>query len=275
MQERQPAETWYVIANPAAGNGKVRRRWSSLAPWLERNLDAPVIELTRCRGHATDLAREAVGRGYRRLLAVGGDGTCNEIINGIFGEEGIPAADLTLALAPVGTGNDWMRTHGIPRLGKRWLEMLHNGKTFRQDVGRIDFTDPEGRPAKRFFLNVAGLAFDAFVVQQISHDGRRRPSAGFYLLLLLRHLLRYTPQPALVEMDGRQFRDSFFTIEVGIGRYAGGGMEVAPHAVPDDGRLALTLARNTSRADILINLRRFYDGSIGQHAKVDPHQAAA
>lgn len=261
---------WYVIANPVAGGGRVRRRWRVLSAWLKSFLGESVLALTDRPGHATDMAIQAVADGWRNILAVGGDGTCHEVVNGLFRQRTVAPGAVTLALYPVGTGNDWIRTQGIPRRRKAWQRMFRQGYSRLQDVGQVRYTDEAGRPAERYFLNVAGMAFDAFVVRQIRQE--RRWTAAFYLLLILRHLMAFRAVEGVIHFDGQERRNRFVTIEAGIGRFAGGGLQLLPHAEPADGRLALMFAYDTSKFDILLNLYRFFDGSIGRHPRVELHQ---
>lgn len=273
LEETASGDDWFVIANPAAGGGRLGRRWPELEGWLRRHIQAPSTRLTERPGHATELAVLAIEQGYRRLLAVGGDGTCHEVVNGILGQRVAASTDVTLALFPVGTGNDWIRTFRIPRQREAWLAMLQQGHTLLQDAGHVSYTDPAGRPAERYFFNAAGLAFDAFVTKMAAEGGRRW-STAYYLLLILRYLMGYQATGSRVRFDGQERSDRFITIEAGIGRFVGGGLQLMPHAEPADGRLALTLAHNTGKLDILLNIWRFFDGSIGRHPKVELHQVA-
>ena len=266
-----PAGGWWVIANPAAGRGAVARRWLEIRPWLADVLDDPVVQCTEGPGQGTAMAARAVAQGCRRLLAVGGDGTCHELLNGIFRQQTVPTKDITLSVLPIGTGNDWARTHRIPPGQAAWKHMMRTGRRRPHDAGRITFFDEQRVARHCFFLNAAGLAFDAHVVQQIDHASRGR-LPGYYFLLLLRHLLRYQAVEVQLQLDRCQRRDRFFTIEAGIGRYIGGGLQLMPHADPTDGRLAVTLVAEASKLDILFNLWRFFDGSIGRHRRVALHQ---
>jgi len=258
--------SWYVIANPRAGNGRFEQRW----PALQRNIATvlPVEEfvLTRERGHATALAKEAVEMGHRHLLAVGGDGTNHEVANGILQQQTVAPPAVTHALLPVGTGNDWIKTYRFPRTTEDCLKIIAAGRTRLQDVGHVRYHF-QGQEAERYFVNVAGLAYDGYVVQRSQQAGGNGGTLH-YLGLVTRCLLEYELREAVVQANGREFRDHFYTINFGIGRYSGGGMQLVPHARPDVGKFAVTLAGRLSRLSVLLNTYRFYNGSIGQHPKV-------
>ena len=106
-------QTWYTIVNPAGGNGAVKKRWPQIEAQLRHAGVGMEKVYTQSRGHATELAHRAVEAGHRHILAVGGDGTNNEVINGILRQDAVPSTDVHYALIPIGTGNDWIRTTGI------------------------------------------------------------------------------------------------------------------------------------------------------------------
>lgn len=265
-------EPWCVIANPTAGRHKVGRRWPFIEKALRAALPVGEVILTQHREQAIVLTAEAVRRGYRRFIAVGGDGTNHEVINGLMAQREVPPAALTYVLLPVGTGNDWIRTYGIPRDLPAWLDMVRAGRVFRQDIGVVEYKR-NGQAARRYFTNVAGLAYDAFVVAFAEKHRARIYNRFVYLALILRCLFRYRLQRARVRFDGQEREGRFYTINAGIGRYSGGGMSLVPQSVPDDGRLALTLAGPVSKLGVLLNTWRFYNGSIGRHPLVDLYHA--
>lgn len=263
--------TWYIIANPAAGKNAVARCWQALQAFLQKNIPNHIAVLTERRGQATELAMEAIQQGYRKIIAVGGDGTNFEVTNGILQQQEVPSTDILYALLPVGTGNDWIRTHGIPKDWENWLSMLKTENTFLQDVGVVQYFS-NGKPAQRFFVNVAGMAYDAFVVH---YSDQYKPwiiHKILYLFLVMRLLFKYTLSRARVIFDNKVVEDHFYTINIGICRYSGGGMRLVPHADPADGYLALTIAKKVSKIGVLLNTYRFYNGTLGKHPKIDLYQ---
>jgi len=259
--------TWYIIVNPASGNWKVKKRWPRIQQQL---LEAGVrfeAVFTERRGHAIELAREAVESGWRHILAVGGDGTNNETINGILQQKAVPASEVCFALLPVGTGNDWVRTLGIPKKIPEWLEMFQNGNTSLQDVGIVEFSR-EGIPEQRYFVNVAGMSFDAYVAKFMDENRNRFSGRFTYLLSLVKCLAKYKLPPTRIHAGDFQMEGPCYTVNAGICRYSGGGMLLVPHAVPDDGLLALTVARRLTKFGVLWATPLFYNGKIARHRKV-------
>jgi diacylglycerol kinase (ATP) len=261
---------WFIIVNPAAGRGSVQRRWPHIERLLQELGFDYTVKFTTGPGHASRLADDAVLKGYRHVLGVGGDGTNHEIVNGLLRQTHAPATEVAYSLLPIGTGNDWVRTHGISRHPRKRLENLRKLNVVFQDVGLVRYRR-DGQPQERYFANVAGMAYDAYIVRKL--NGRPGPSRLQYLLMVGQCLFQYRLLPARIEFDGQTVDDRFYTINIGICKYSGGGMQLVPQAVPDDGLLALTFARRLSKLEVLLQTPRFYNGSILHHRRIEGHQA--
>ena len=266
---------WGIIVNLTAGGGAVKKQWPAIEAALKAGLPVGQVWFTEYPKHAIELVDVAIKAGCRRLIAVGGDGTNHEVANGILMQQIVAPPEITYALLPVGTGNDWARTYQIPRGLKSWVEMVQEGKTRFQDAGKVEYRDKNEQNRTRYFVNVAGMAYDAFVVQYA--ESRRSPGAGrfYYLLMILWCLFRYRHVKSAVKHGNSRSEDYFYTINIGICRYSGGGIQMTPHALPDDGLLALTLAGRISKLGVLLATRRFYNGTISKHPKVSLFQTAA
>lgn len=268
---RAIATTWYIIINPAAAGGRAGQLWPDLAKQLAQAGVLFEQAFSTHHRHATSLAAQAIGQGYKYLMAVGGDGTNNEVINGIFQQSHVPHSSITYCLLPIGTGNDWIKTHHIPRDRKAWLNMLLAGQVRLQDVGWVEYQDGE-KTKKHYFANVAGLAYDAFVVHYVEDLKTRVANKLVYLWVVLRCLWKYQLQSARLLFEDKSVEDQFYTINVGIGKYSGGGMQLVPHAAPSDGFLALTYAGPLKKWQVILNTYRFYNGSLGRHPLVHTEQ---
>lgn len=260
---------WYVILNPAAGGGAAGRLWPRLEEMLQTMGFSYTVQHTESKGHAIRLAETAVLKGYRHILGVGGDGTNHEIVNGILMQTQVPSAEVSYALLPVGTGNDWARTYGLSHDPRRRLEALLSPKTVLQDVGVLRYQQ-DGAQQTRFFVNVAGLAYDAYVARRIGERSKPLYSRLHYLALVGQYLWDYRLTKARIQVaEAPPVEDRFYTVNIGICRYSGGGMQLVPHAVPDDGLLALTYARSVSKATVLMITPRFYNGTLLSHPRVE------
>lgn len=258
---------WFVIINPRASGGQGARQWKRIEECFRENEIDFFYKKTTHRNHATQLTKEAIQKGYRHIIAIGGDGTGNEVANGIFQQTETKNTDIIFALLPIGTGNDWIKTHQIPKQLDKWIACLKNGKTKIQDVGLVTcFLN--GKKVERYFINVAGMAYDAFAVKLSEGKSNWVFPKIQYLLLVLKGLFRYRLHRAKLSFDDKEVVDFFYTINVGICKYSGGGMQLVPHAISDDGQLALTYAGKLSKWNIILNTYRFYNGTLLKHSKV-------
>ena len=263
---------WRFIANPVAGGGKVSEQWPQIERALKTAGIAFDVVFTQEKRHAIALAKEAVQQGCRHLAAVGGDGTGHEVVNGIMQQTACPPEEVTFTLLPIGTGNDWIKEHRISKNFRRWLHFFQHGKTTFQDVGWLTF-HKNGRLEKRWFINVAGLSYDAFVAKKAEALGAKMSNKLFYLLLIFRCLFQFTIPKVRVTFDGQTVEDFLYTINVGICRYSGGGLRLVPQAIPGDGKLALTLVKKVTKLEVLLITPLFYTRKVGLHPAVSLHQA--
>lgn len=263
------SEEWLVIINPNAGRRKGLRDWSQIAGWLNHfkfNYHPVFTEFPR---HAIDLTSDHIEKGYTRIIVVGGDGTMNEVVNGIFHQHRFKTTEISLGMITVGTGNDWGRMFGIPKDYKEAIQVILQNKIFVQDAGMVEYRK-DGVSENRYFVNIAGLGFDAEVVRKtnrLKEKGRGGPL--LYLINILSSLVHYKFVNAIISIDGTDIENEILSMNVGICKYSGGGMLSVPGAVPDDGLFDLTVINRMSRPDILLSLRRLYDGTINEHPRVN------
>ena len=257
---------WYIILNPMAANGRAKQIWPQIEKLLNKTgLDFEMVQTTK-RDHAIELVAMGTARGFRKIIAIGGDGINNEVVNGIFLQKNISIEKIEYTLIPMGTGNDWSRTHQIPTDYQKWIPLIASAKRVKQDIGLLSYSK-NGKVGERYFVNVAGLAYDGFLCKKMLEEKGFSNSIGF-LWLTLKELFKYKLRPAKIKIDKEEIIDSFYTINIGICRYSGGGMQFVPHAVFDDGLLAITIAGPLSKWSVMLNSWRFYNGSILKHSLV-------
>jgi YegS/Rv2252/BmrU family lipid kinase len=245
------------------------RDWNLIAGWLNHFKFKYHPVFTEYPGHAIQLTRGLVEKGYKRIIAVGGDGTMNEVVNGVFLQKRFKTTEVSLGMITVGTGNDWGRMFGIPRDYKKAVEVLLQNRTFIQDAGMVKYKR-NGASENRYFVNIAGLGFDAEVVRKtnrLKEKGKGGPL--LYLINIFTSLVNYKFVNALISVDGTDLEHEILSMNVGICKYNGGGMISVPGAVPDDGLFDLTVINRMSRPNIIWSLRRLYDGTINEHPRVD------
>lgn len=253
---------WAALINPAAGRGQGAQVWQGISPRLPQLGIRCHHRFTQHPRHASELIPQFLASGTRHFLIIGGDGSLHGAVNAIFAQTAVDPASVTLALVPVGSGNDWARTFGIPADHERAISLLCNGTIFRHDVGRIYCQGGAGE-ISCCFINMCGLGFDADVAKKISHDALSGIFRGMkYRYHLVSSLLGSRHRNMTFTIDGTEHVHPVFTLAVGIGRYNGGGMKQLPFALQDDGLLDLTAVRRISRLKVIRHLGKLYDGSF-------------
>ena len=260
-----------VIVNPTAANGKVGKLWPDVEDFL-RSQEMPFsFVFTEYPRHAISLAREAVEKGARCIIAFGGDGTLNEVLNGMLYQG--PRDDLILGVIPGGTGADFAKTLGLPREPISACRHLIEGKTRCIDLGEIEcFRD--GKPERRYFINVAGLGFDAEVAERTNRAPKILGGTVPYLASLVISLIAYRKKKMTLLLDGHTIEQKAYMVAVAIGQYFGGGMHIAPNASPDDGLFDVVVVGDTTKLDFLKSVPRVYKGTHLDHPKVDSYRAS-
>ena len=257
-----PPDKWLIIVNPNAGIKKGARDWTLISRLLnEANIEHLCV-LTEHRNHANLLVSEFLEEGYRNIAVVGGDGTMNEVVNGIFMQHHVSASAIKLGMIPVGTGNDWCRTFGIPFDYKAAIQILKKEKTFLQDVGKINYYR-QNDPQLRYFINIAGMGYDALVAKKanlLKEKGKGGPFAYFYFVFA--SLFQYKFIEAVIDVDDQQvFKGEIFSMNVGICKYNGGGMMQVPDAIPDDGLFDVMLIKKASKWVVIRHTSKLYKGT--------------
>jgi diacylglycerol kinase (ATP) len=251
----------FVVVNPASGGGRTARLWRSLPARLRSaGLHFEAAE-TSGPGSATELARGAAAAGWPLVVAVGGDGTVNEVVNGLVQADGPSRATLGVIMA--GRGRDTAGNLGIARDHEAAIRRLVHGDEILVDLGVAEW--PTG--ARRVFLNSAGAGFDAAAAARAVSI--RMPGTVPYLLGALGALRAHRAVPATVRLDGQlAWTGSMTMVAVANGPRFGGGMRIAPAARPDDGLLDLIVVGDLPRWELLAWLPTVYWGAHLRHARV-------
>jgi diacylglycerol kinase (ATP) len=225
-----------LIANPAAGGGRNPVLPRLQAALRARGLDHDLV-LTAHAGHATGLAREAVDAGRRYLVAVGGDGTVHEVANGMVDASAGTArrADLVLGVVGAGSGCDLVRTFGLDRAPEVVADHLVSDHILPIDLGRLRLTGPDGRERVVVFANVAEAGFGGSVVQ-VSARLPARLGPARYAAAIVAAWGRFRRRETTVTVDGGTVTEPVCNVVIANGQFFGGGLHVAPRALPTDGR---------------------------------------
>ena len=259
-----------IIVNPVAGAGRTAREWPRIRELLRGQGLRFEHDQTEAPGHAIELAKEAIKKGYEIIVSVGGDGTIHEVVNGMY--HGGGNGNISLGIVCTGTGSDYARTFGISRYWEEACRRLTEPTRLKVDLGAIEYSD-NGRRTERVFANFAGMGFDAEIVRRTSLSFKSFGSTISYLLGIFTTLVSYRNREIKLIIDGDEMVQKVCAVVVNNGKYGGGGMFIAPDADPSDGRLDLMIIGDIGKADLIRSLPLIYKGTHGKHPKVQLRKA--
>lgn len=256
---------WLAIVNLLSGSGRCGRDWEHIARMLyAKGIDFDTV-FTGYRFHAIELAKRGIVEdGYRNLIAIGGDGTIHEVANGILMQEEVPSTEVRMGVIPVGTGNDWIRSFGIPRDYQQAVDVIAGGNEFVQDVAKTTFIGRSGNEESRYCVNVSGAGLDAFVNLRVCKNKDKGKNGKMsYMTGLAKSVLDYRSCRMAVRVDGEnEAKGLIMSTAVGIGQFNGSGMHQLPQSLADDGLLDVTVIETMSIPRILTVVGRLFDGKI-------------
>ena len=254
-----------VIVNPAAGNHSTSRKWPRISKQLKEIGLSFDYEYAEGTGHAIELAKTAASSGYRYFIAIGGDGTLNEVANGILRSNGSDST--TLGIVGTGTANCFVRSVGIPHNYINACSQLTSPRRLLIDVGVVEYKS-KGQPMQRYFLNTAGVGFDATVVGAAQRLPKYFGGTTPYVVGVPVSLLRYRNKLATLNLKDRTETTRVFGVVVANGRYYANGMLIAPQAELSDGFLDVVIIGDIDKFDVLKMLPMTYNGSHLKHPKI-------
>ena len=270
-----------VVVNPQSQGGRLGKRWPELADTLARAFPFDDVH-TKGPGDATLLTRDALRAGAERIVAIGGDGTVNEVVNGFFDGTALPfgsaagqkqtpaveraapiAPEASFALIPFGTGGDFRRTMLIPTEIADAAAVIAANHRRRIDVGKLDLTQHDGTRAVRMFANIASFGVSGVVDRLVNESGKKLGRLSF-AFATARATWSYRNQRVQLVFDGDtkgRVEATINTVAIANGRYFGGAMMVAPNAEIDDGVFDVIAMGDFTFADLVKSGRRLYKGT--------------
>lgn len=262
---------WLFIVNPASADGKGGEKWKSVQKGL---VDAGFnhdVWFSEYNGHIEELVVQATSEGYRKIASYGGDGSLNAAVNGLLTQPTCSPKDVLLAHYPSGTGNDWCRFFQVPDKPKKWVETINNGLEFEHDLGVIDLIK-EGNPAKHYFVNIAGVAYEsecAVLITEARKSASLLQGKLFYDYIVFKGLLSYQIPELIIKYNDQVRQEKFFNLSVAICRYNGGGMLPAPFADPADGIFDVTTYAEMPKWMVLKDYGKLRKGTIFKNPKIN------
>ena len=258
--------TWFLIVNPNAGNKNFKKSWNKIKYLLKLKNIQYSFAFTQYTKHETILIKEVIKKGYRNIISVGGDGTLHHVINGIMTQRYIKTSEIKLGIIPLGTGNDWIKTYNIPNSIEKSIDIIKKNSTIFQDIGCITLQNGK----KEYFNNLGGIGYDGYVVKNLNY--LKKIGSLAFLLSGLYSLFSYKKTKYSISIKNKTIQEKCLMIIFGICKYSGGGLRITENPNPTDGLLDITIVKDISFFDVLINLPKLYNGTIVHHKKVDNYK---
>ena len=258
--------TTCAVVNPKSAGGRTGRMWPALARQLD--IDALEVRFTREPNEATVLTRHALKEGFDRVIAVGGDGTINEVVNGFFSDDVPVSPGATFGVLPLGTGGDFKRSLGIADINQA-IDVLKRGQPSPIDIGRLRYRTLEGETRTRYFANVVSFGMGGEVAARAKNALTAVSGKAAFFYATGEVFLRYQPKVVELRLDGEPAatRHRILNIAIGNGRYHGGGMHVCPRAKLDDGLLEVTVIEALGMYELARDIRVLYSDNLYAHPK--------
>jgi YegS/Rv2252/BmrU family lipid kinase len=257
-----------IITNPKSAGGDTEEKWASIASDFATHFGAFDVAFTTHKGHAVEIARREATQGRKLIIACGGDGTINEVANGIL-QSGFEAE---LGIIPSGTGGDFRRTLKIPINARDAAQALKKGQTEKIDVGRVTFIGHDNKEETRYFLGVSSFGLAGEVIERAKKDEEKLyekilPTKAAYTVATLQSKLASPNKTVLVQIDDKsELCLTVTNLCVANAKYFGGGMFVAPDAKLNDGKFDVVSIGDLSTADVLLNGYKLF---LGSHLSIE------
>lgn len=239
----------FYIINPVSGAGRARKIWYENLRKVEKYTPDMTWRFTEEPLHAQILAKEACDKGWKKIVSVGGDGTLNEVVNGIM--ESDKRNQVYLGILSLGTGSDFIKSLGIPLNIDEMLDVIAAGKPKTIDVGYCEFTGKNGQKMKRYFINIADFGIGGETVAKV--NATTKIFGGFFSFFYgtVSTLLSYTDKKVTFTIDGKKRRENITLVAMANGKFFGGGMCIAPEADMSDGLFDVVKIRDARLLDFL------------------------
>jgi diacylglycerol kinase (ATP) len=255
------------VVNPASANGSTRKRWPEIA---HRAAELGLIGETLFSeqpGHAASLAQQAAEGGARLVIAVGGDGTVHEVLNGLMRVQAERRP--VLATIPRGTGKDFARSFRIPKGVEDALAVALNGSTRTVDVGRAAFSAWDGSAAESYFANFAGAGISGAVAARANTSSKALGGKASFFWATTAVFVRWKNSEYEVTIDGERRAGRMLEVIAAIGDQLAGGMRLTPDADPADGLFDVALIGDATKADFVRTLPKIYRGTYLPHPRAE------
>ena len=261
--------SWYIIINPTSGNAASKKKLKKIVTYLDFYKISYFATFSQYKCHEGELVNDAIQKGYRKFISVGGDGTLHHIVNGIMVQKLVAVGELIVGVIPIGTGNDWVKTYKIPKNIRNAVSIIARENSIKQDIGHLQLLETT---QSVYFNNVAGIGFDGFVVNNISKF--KKYGVFAYLLGTITSFMRYKKTILTIKFNTQEISVKSLLTIVGICKYSGGGMQLTSNVNTRDGLFDISIAKDFKFLNMLLNIFKFFNGSIVKHNEVETYKTA-
>ena len=262
----------FVIVNPASSGGATQKNWPAMGEKLRVASPAFDYALTEYRGHATELTKKALLAGYQRIIAVGGDGTVNEVVNGFFDGDRPISTEAQLGILDAGTGGDFRRNIGLGESLEEQISAIALGRTKPLTLGHAKFEGENGLSQSRYFVVICSFGISGDINHYVNNSPKlkRYGSGAAFAFGTFRCLFSYANAPVHVAIDSKDLYEGPILVGAASnGPWTGGGMMMAPKAESFSSKLDFVIARDLNLYESLMVFPRIYNGSHVHRPKVD------
>ncbi len=254
-------KTFFVV-NPKSANGATGKRWAELAAGIARTLSDFGVEFTKGPLDAVHVTRQAIKNGYECIVAVGGDGTINEVTNGFFEDGKVINSNAALGVLPRGTGGDFRKTFDWDLDSDAAIRRLKTPDTRPFDVGRLDFLGHDGKQQSRYFANICSFGVSGLVDLEVNNTSKALGGTVSFMWGSLKAMRKYKDQRVRLTLDDKPLEEVMVTtLSVANGKFFGGGMKVAPDADVSDGLFDVVLWSGYGLSDFVLKSNGIYSGA--------------
>lgn len=254
-------DKWMAIINPSSGNGKTEQRWKTVKAQLKQAGIALGEVYTSNQGEGIALTRSVLEDGYKKIIAVGGDGTLNEVLNGLMEEDKPFVENIELAVLGHGTGSDFRRSLQTDKNIHSFITSLKNTRPQLIDIGKVIYQNREQELETRYFINASNLGIGTEVVNRVNQRAKMFGSKLTYVIGLMSTLFQYNNIKISMKLDDKEIVEgTFCAVMICNGQYIGGGMHIAPHAELNDGLFEVIVVKDISKQKLIAKFPLLYSG---------------
>ncbi len=252
----------FAVVNLKSANGKTEKLWPDIKKALSEAIDSFEFAFTTGQYTAPDMTKQAIKSGFSRIISVGGDGTLNEVVNGFFEQDKPVNPQAVLGVISMGTGADFIKTTGIPKPYQDAVKVINRANTRTLDAGKIKFMSSAGKETTRYFINIADAGIGGETVDRVNRTTKMFGGFVSFLWGTILTLVTYKNKNITITLDGNKPYDAEINmLAIANCQFFGGGMHIAPKAIPDDGMFDIVIIGKAGFIDFLRNSSKIYKGT--------------